>query len=485
MQSQEVSIKPTINIVLKPDTETLDEVVVIAYGTAKKESLTGSISVVDNKKIEKRITTSVTGALEGAAPGVQVNNTYGEPGKAPSIRIRGFGTLVSGASEPLYVVDGVPFDGNMAELNSNDIASMSILKDAASAALYGNRAANGVVLITTKSGHATNKPSITLQMNQGIYNRGIPEYDRLDADRWMEASWMAKKYAMMSNKGMSATEAGQYATEHLITESIGRNIYNAADNQLFDANGKLTASRLSGYDDLDWADAIERNGHRQDYNLSASTSGEKYSIYSSIGYLKEKGYVKATDYERYSGRINSTFTPNKWFKGGVNLTGSWTKRNYNDNATGSYYSNPFYITRYMAPVYPVYMHNADGSYQLDENGEKIYDTTSPYLGNRNIAYEMLFNKEESIRNVLGGQAFATITLPLGLSVTVKGDLNNSTSNNKKYDNPKIGDGATNGGRLTSYAYQYRTVTLQQILNWNYQFKEIHNIEAMIAHESYS
>ena len=192
MQSQEVSIKPTINIVLKPDTETLDEVVVIAYGTAKKESLTGSISVVDNKKIEKRITTSVTGALEGAAPGVQVNNTYGEPGKAPSIRIRGFGTLVSGASEPLYVVDGVPFDGNMAELNSNDIASMSILKDAASAALYGNRAANGVVLITTKSGHATNKPSITLQMNQGIYNRGIPEYDRLDADRWMEASWMAK-----------------------------------------------------------------------------------------------------------------------------------------------------------------------------------------------------------------------------------------------------------------------------------------------------
>lgn len=183
MQSQEVSIKPTINIVLKPDTETLDEVVVIAYGTAKKESLTGSISVVDNKKIEKRITTSVTGALEGAAPGVQVNNTYGEPGKAPSIRIRGFGTLVSGASEPLYVVDGVPFDGNMAELNSNDIASMSILKDAASAALYGNRAANGVVLITTKSGHATNKPSITLQMNQGIYNRGIPEYDRLDADR--------------------------------------------------------------------------------------------------------------------------------------------------------------------------------------------------------------------------------------------------------------------------------------------------------------
>lgn len=289
MQTTEVKIGPDLKIVLKSNAELLDEVVVVAYGTAKKESLTGSISVVDNKKIEKRITTSVTGALEGAAPGVQVNNTYGEPGSAPSIRIRGFGTLVSGASDPLYIVDGVPFDGNMAELNSNDIESISILKDAASAALYGNRAANGVVLITTKNGRNTNKPSITLQVNQGIYNRGIPEYERLDADRWMEASWMAKKNSMISNTGMSESEAAAYATGHLVSESIGRNIYNAADDQLFDSNGKLIASRLPGYDDLDWADAVERNGHRQEYNLSAATSGEKYSIYSSVGYLNEKG----------------------------------------------------------------------------------------------------------------------------------------------------------------------------------------------------
>lgn len=485
MQTQEVAIKPSVKVTMRSNAEALDEVVVVAYGTAKKESLTSSISVVDNKKIEKRITTSVTGALEGAAPGVQVNNTYGEPGSAPSIRIRGFGTLVSGASDPLYVVDGVPFDGNMAELNSNDIESMSILKDAASAALYGNRAANGVVIITTKSGRNTHKPSITLQMNQGMYNRGIPEYDRLDADRWMEATWMAKKNAMMSNAGMSASDAAAYATGHVVSESIGRNIYNAAGDKLFDNNGKLIATRLAGYDDLDWQNAIERTGHRQEYNLSAATSGEKYNVYSSIGYLNEKGYVKATGYERFSGRINTTYTPNKWFKGGVNLTGSWTKRDYNSNASGNYYANPFYITRYMAPVYPLFMHNADGTYQLDADGNKIYDTTSSYLSNRNIAYEMLYNKQESVRNVLGGQAFATISLPYGLSLTVKGDLNNSTSNNKKYDNPEIGDGATNGGRLTSYAYQYKTVTLQEILSWNYQFNQVHNVEAMVAHENYS
>ena len=221
MQTQEVAVKPNLKVVMRGNAEALDEVVVIAYGTAKKESLTGSISVVDNKKIEKRITTSVTGALEGAAPGVQVNNTYGEPGQAPEIRIRGFGTLVSGASSPLYVVDGVPFDGNMAELNSNDIESMSILKDAASAALYGNRAANGVVLITTKSGRNTNKPSITLQVNQGIYNRGIPEYERLDADRWMEASWMAKVMVEDFMCNLKVYRVAQGLTQEQLAEKVG------------------------------------------------------------------------------------------------------------------------------------------------------------------------------------------------------------------------------------------------------------------------
>ena len=486
MQSQEVKIKSNVKVVLKSDAEALDEVVVVAYGTAKKESLTGSVSVVDSKKIEKRLTTSVTGALEGSAPGVQVNNSYGEPGAAPSIRIRGFGTLVSGASEPLYVVDGVPFDGNIAELNSNDIESMSILKDAASSALYGNRAANGVVLITTKSGRGNNKPSITLQVNQGIYNRGIPEYDRLGANDWMEASWKAmKNYAMTGSMGLDEQAAAAYATKNIISGYARRNIYDAADDALFNENGELIANILPGYDDLDWAKDIERNGYRQEYNLSASSSGEKLSVYSSFGYLKEEGYIIASNYERYSGRVNTTFTPNKWIKAGVNLSTSMTKRNYNSGASGNYYSNPFYITRYMAPVYPLYMHNEDGTYALDEFGNKQYDVTSPYLDNRNIAYELRNNRQESRRNVLGTQTFFTLNLPYDFSVTVKGDLNTSTSNNKNYDNPNIGDGATNNGRLTSEAYQYTNYTVQELINWTHSYKEKHNVDVMLGHENYS
>jgi hypothetical protein len=138
-----------------------------------------------------------------------------------------------------------------------------------------------------------------LQINQGIYNRGIPEYDRLGADEWMETQWLAlKNYTMTGSMGLDAAAAAKYATEHIVGDYIHRNIYDKADNALFDANGKLIANVLPGYDDLDWNKDIERNGHRQEYNLSATSSGDKLSIYSSVGYLNEKGYIIKSDYER-------------------------------------------------------------------------------------------------------------------------------------------------------------------------------------------
>lgn len=487
MKTQEVAVKTVVNVTLKADAETLDEVVVVAYGTAKKESLTGSISVVDSKKIEQRISTSVTGALEGSAPGIQVNNSYGEPGANPSIRIRGFGTIstTTGAADPLYVVDGVPFDGNISDLNSADIESMSVLKDAASSALYGNRAANGVILITTKRGKEYGKTSISFSTNQGIYTRGIAEYDRLDADRWMETQWTGlKNYAMtLSSLSLNEAEASDYATQHLIGDLVKKNIYDAADNALFDANGKLTANRLVGYNDLDWFKELERNGHRQEYTLSATTSGEKYNIYSSVGYLKEDGYIITTGFERFSGRVNSTYNPTKWLKTGINVAATTQVQNYNSNAYSSYYANPFYTARYMAPVYSIYSHNADGTYVLDENGNKQYDLTSSYLSNRHIIYELYNDEEERRRNTLSGQAFATINLPYDIDVTVKGDLSHRTNNSGKYNNPNIGDGATNKGRLTNYSYQYRTYNVQEQVNWQHDFGK-HHVDLMIGHENY-
>ena len=485
MKTVETKLEDGITVYLKSDAELLDEVVVVAYGTARKESLTSSVSQIDNKKIEQRVATSATAALEGAAPGVQVNNSYGEPGAGPSILIRGIGTI-TGSTTPLYVVDGVPYDGNINDISSHDIESISVLKDAASAALYGNRAANGVVIITTKTGRNAGRPSVSLKINQGFYNRGIAEYDRLDADRWMETEWLGYKNYAMSNPAMGYNEAdaAAFATSNLIGDVIQRNIYDKADDQLFDANGKLVANMLPGYTDLDWFEGVERNGHRQEYVASAQASTDKFNINASVSYLDEKGYIKNSEFERFSGFANATFTPTKYFDARFKLQASTQLRNYNPNAYGSYYANPFYIARYQAPVYPMYKHNEDGSYVLDANGEKILDTESVYLDNRNIVYELDADKQERRRNTLDGTIALNFHLPFNIGVHVLANMDNSTTNRMSYNNPLIGDGATNGGRLTNYAYQYRTWNAQQQITWNWTFADKHNVEALVGHENY-
>ncbi len=485
MTTKNVSAARSMKISLDPDDKNLEEVVVVAYGTAKRQSITGSVAVVDSKKISDRISTTVTGALEGSAPGVQVNNSYGEPGATPKIHIRGVGTLVKDADQPLYIVDGTPFEGNIAELNPNDIESMSVLKDASSAALYGNRAANGVILITTKKAKYASKPNITLKIDQGYYKRGIPEYDRLGPKEWMEASWRAmKNYALSGGVVSTEADAAAYATSHLIPDLVKRNIFDAADNALFDSKGNLIASVRPGYDDLDWQKAVERTGHRQEYNLSAAVSGDKFNVYSSAGYLNEQGYTLNSGYERFTGRINTTYNANKWLELGLNLSGTSSTRSYNSNATGEYYANPFYVTRYKAPVYPVYLHNADGSYNLDANGNKQFDTTSEYLDNRNLPYEMTMDKDRTRRNVLDGLVYAKVSLPYGFTFTGKADLNHATTNRQTYNNPVIGDGATNNGRLIERAFQYISYTGQELLTWDHEF-DLHHVDVLLGHENYS
>ena len=224
LQTQELDIRPVMKVVLKSDEEVLDEVVVVAYGTQKRASITGAVSSVSAGQIEKRPVTNVTSALEGTTTGVQVNSTYGEPGNGSnSIRIRGFGSI-NGTNEPLIVVDGVPYEGSLNEINTNDIESMSVLKDASSAALYGNKAANGVILITTRNGKGS-KPSLNLDIRQGMYTRGIPEYDRLGINDWMETMWKGYQRYYMIDEGMDAASAAAAFNQTLMSNVITSNIF--------------------------------------------------------------------------------------------------------------------------------------------------------------------------------------------------------------------------------------------------------------------
>ena len=497
MRTVEVPIKPNLRIVLHPDTQVLEEVVVtVAYGSAKKSSLTGAISSVDSKQLESRPVSSVTSALEGATSGVQVNSTYGAPGSSPSIRIRGVGT-VNGSSDPLYVVDGMPMGGNISDLNPADIESISVLKDAASAALYGNRASNGVILITTKKG-TSQKMSFDLRINQGTYTRGIKEYELMNDRQFMEASWMNIKNAQIT-AGMSPTEAAAYASKNLISDHLYLNIYNKPDDQLFTADGKLVADAqiLEGYlGDLDWYDEAIRSGHRQEYTLSGNAANEKSNYYFSLGYLDEQGYVSNSSFDRISARGVINITPKKWISAGITLNA--THQNYNNTAGDSDggFTNAFMYCRNIAPIYPVHLHNADGSYRLDGNGNKQYDpgqytndqgvdiVTRNQYADRHVIWENQVCSDKTIRNTMQMIGYVDIKFLNDFTFTVKGDLNLRNSENRSYNSALIGDGKGNNGRAARNNYRYKNYTFQQLLNWNHAFGD-HTVGVLLGHENYS
>ena len=481
MRTVEVPVKNGQRIVLQPDTQQLEEVVVtVAYGSAKKSSLTSAISSVDSKQIEARPVSSVTAALEGTTSGVQVNSTYGSPGDSPSIYIRGVGTI-NGSTSPLYVVDGMPMGGNVSDLNPADIESISILKDAASCALYGNRASNGVVLITTKKG-TSNKLTIDLKINQGTYTRGIKEYKMLNPYQFMEASWMNIKNSQLTD-GASLAEAAAYASENLIQDYLYLNIFNKPDNQLFTSEGKLVsdAMMLSGYaEDLDWYDYAIREGYRQEYTISGNAASEKSNYYFSLGYLDENGYVKNSGFDRISGRAVVNLTPKKWLSMGLTLNG--THQNYeNTNGDGDGYTNAFIYCRNIAPIYPVHLHNADGSYMLDASGSRQYDqgyykdadgvvvSTRNQYPDRHMIWETDLNRDETVRNTLQGIAHMDIKFLNDFTFSIKGDLNLRNYETRSYGSAVIGDSKGNNGRGSRTVYRYKNYTFQQLLNWNHAF----------------
>ena len=499
METQVIDIAPVVNIVMFADAEALEEAVVtIAYGAAKKSSLTGAISSVSSEKIAGRPASSVAQALEGTVTGVQVAGTYGAPGTDPSIRIRGIGT-VNGSSSPLYVIDGVPFGGNISDLNPADIESLTVLKDAASAALYGNRASNGVILITTKQAQA-GRVSVNLDVKQGFYERGIKEYALATPDQFMEIEWMNLKNYRMS-MGDDAAAAAAYAGANLIDDMLYLNIYNKANNALFTPDGKLVsgAQILNGYsDDINWFDQAIRKGYRQEYNVSASTANEKADAYFSVGYLDENGYLRNSDFNRLTGRASVNVRPTSYMKVGLNLSGTH-QSSLNSSGVGDgsdSYVNPFMYCRNIAPIYPVHLHDINtGEYLLDANGAKQYDpgsykdangviqTTRNQYTDRHVIWENELGSDETVRNTLDGIAFVDFYFLNDFTFTVKGDLNVRTSDNHEYNSAVIGDGKGNNGRGKKVVYRYKNYTVQEQLRWSHQFGD-HSLNALVAHENY-
>ena len=511
-QEAAVEGRAVVDILLATDAEALEEAVItIAYGAAKKSSLTGAISNVSSEKLEARPTSSVTSALEGTVTGVQVNNSYGAPGSEPSIMIRGNGTI-NGSTSPLYIIDGVPFGGNISDLNPADIESLTVLKDAASAALYGNRAANGVILITTKKGK-TGRVNVTASMTQGMYQRGMKEYDYASADQFMEIMYqelynrtlyptLDMSYADIVATAQDASKraaAHDYASKNLIADKLYLNIYNVADDALFDSNGHLVSNAAikSGYlDDLNWFDQTIRNGYRAEYNVSASAASDKSDYYFSVGYLDENGYLRTSTFDRFSARASVNVKPTSYLKVGLNVNA--THQNFNNTSDGSNsYINPFMYCRNIAPIYPVHLHDINtGQYILDAQGNKQYDpgsyidangqvvVTRNQYADRHVIWENELNQDVSVRNTINAIAYAEVYFLKDFTFTVTGNMNLRHSSNQTYDSAVIGDGKGNQGRGKRVDYRYKNWAFQQQLRWSHQFGD-HFVNALIGHENYS
>ena len=506
MASKEVAIgsQATINTSMTAADKSLDEVVVVAYGKVKKEAVTGSVGVIKAAAIEKRPIANITKALEGSTPGVTVTTGSGQPGSGASIRIRGFGSI-NATSEPLFVVDGVPYIGGTSNINPDDVETITVLKDAASTALFGSRGANGVVMITTKKGKKGSN-NMSFKISNGFSTRGIPEYERVNAVDYYPLMWQAYRNSLIyptSGTGISADSANRVAsgltTRNGIADLLAYNPFNVARNAIVGTNGLLNpAASLIYADDLDWEKEFMRNGSRKDYGIDFSGGSDKTDYFISLGYLKEEGFTKKTDFERYSARVNVTAQPLKWLKTNLNLSGNFSNTSFSteDGAI----ANPYSWVRGLGPIYPYYLHNmTTGAFLLDEKGDKIpdlgnHDGTVLGLANgiknrvgtsysgRNAPIEQILNDDLTYRTVVSARSNTDVTLMKGLIFTNNFSIDLQSQRESRYENKIVGDGASFGGRSRKVYGSSTGFQATQLLTYSNKYHS-HNFNFLVAHES--
>lgn len=493
--SQEIQIgsNSIISVQLLNQTSNLDEVVVVAYGTQKRESITGSVSKIGEQQLQGRLTTNISQALAGAAPGISATSGNGQPGSSAALRIRGFGS-VNASSSPLYVVDGFPYGGYVSDINTNDIENITLLKDASSTALYGARAANGVVMITTKKGKA-GIPKLNAFINTGYSTRGLEEYDRVGTMEYYPLMWQAMKHGLMfptSGTGQTAAVAAQNATNGIAAQLI-YNPFNVANNQIVDVNGNLNPNATLLYNDFDWYGPLERKGPRNEAGFNISSKANKSDYFFSLNYLSDKGFVIKSDFQRVNARLALNSQIKDWLKGGVNLTSSIVNSNQAsaDADNASSFVNPFVFARGMGPIYPVHAFTTAGAPVLNSFGEQWYDygqhpgainRPSGASPGRHVIYETLLNERSQKRNSTIGRAYLEAKFLQHFTFTTNAgiDLNNYRS--LAFRNRIVGDGVTPNGLSSRASEEYRTISLNQLLNYNQKFG-IHDVSVLVGHES--
>lgn len=485
----------------------LDEVMVVAFGTAKKSAFTGSAKVVSSEKLEQSQVTSVTNALAGAVPGVTLTSNDGAPGSTSSIKIRGFSSINAG-NDPLIIVDGAPYNSDqLTNLNPNDVESMTVLKDAASNALYGARGANGVIIITTKKANQKGEATVTFDAKWGANTRALQHYDVItDPGQYYEMHYGAMKNYYMNVMGMSDQAAWKEANKNLFGSNggLGYNVYTVPQGQyLIGQNGKLNPNATlgnvvsyKGEEYLlmpdDWENIGTRTGLRQEYNFSVSAANDKSSFYVSLGYLGNEGITEGSDLKRLTARLKADYQAKPWMKIGGNMSyARFDSNSLGNNGSSSSTANIWAFTTQLAPIYPAYIRNADGSIKVDGNGFQMMDYGSgvnagmirPWISDANPIMDNKLNTQNAEGNAMTGNGFIDITPLPGLKVTLNGTFNLDETRFTYVYNPYYGQFDSTGGTVSKSHQRTYDYNLQQLISYTNSFGS-NNFDILIGHEYY-
>ena len=488
--SATVGSASVINMKMQEDGKELEEVVVVAFGTQKKQEITGAVAKIDAKQLENAQASNAVQSLTGKVAGVQIAANSGQPGDKPQVRFRGIGSI-SSSNEPLYVVDGIPFAGDINAIATQDIESISFLKDASSNALYGSRGANGVIIITTKKGKK-GQLNITYETKVGVNTRAVSEYDMItDPGDYYKAVYNRIRNGLIF-QGQTPKAAAITASQNLITGdtySLGYNNYNVNPNEIIDINtGQLNPNAKLLYHD-DWAKNLFRDATRIEHFLSLSSSTDNLNTYLSVGYLSDNGYTINSNFKRATVRANVDYTINKNVKIGTNLNYANSAQNAPiSQVSSSTYSNLFYWSRNIAPIYTIWQRDGKGNFILNEDGSRAYEFNKsgerPFGSNINPYATTLLNTNLSEENKFGARGYVSIDFlkdfnfryNLGYDLLSGYYLNTTTGLG--------GDDMGVNGRIGTATQNDYTITNQQLLSWKKTFGN-HNLDILVGHESSS